>query len=193
VRNALVHGLEPSADRGAKGKAGRGSRHRCAYHQGSHSVIESPGDGRGIARPKKIDCKQVEKGVIAPGAVMTREEICALRVGPDGFILPSPSGQRAERPTRESLSAVPGQLVAPDRLGRFVLIHRVHRRFGLPDDSVDPWDRIVAIGENAGKGSAFLVDEMIRNQEVVMKHLGVFGQNLPAVAGAAILARAASR
>jgi chemotaxis protein histidine kinase CheA len=163
VRNALVHGLEPLADRGAKGKAGRGSRHRCGYHQGSHSVIELPGDGRGIARPKKIDCKQVEKGVIAPGAVMTREEICALRVGPDGFILPSPSGQRAERPMRESLSTVPGQLVAPDRLGRFVLIHRLHHRFGPPDDSVDPWDRIVVIGENAGKGSALLGDEMIRN------------------------------
>jgi chemotaxis protein histidine kinase CheA len=54
-------------------------------------------------------------------------------------------------------------------------------------------DSTVVIVENAGKGSALLVDEMIRKQEVGMKHLGVFGQNLPAVAGAAIRARAASR
>ena len=250
VRNALDHGLEASADRVAKGKAESGSLHLCAYHQGSNIVVELQDDGRGID-PDKIYQKAVEKGVIAAGAVMTREEIFALifapgfstaekvtavsgrgvgmdvvkrnidklrgkieitsevgrgstfkiklpltmaiidglvvRVGTDRFILPSTSVQRALRPTRESISTIHGQGEVLDLRGKFVPIHRLHRRFGLPGESVNPWDGIVVIVENAGKVSALLVDEMISKQEVVIKNLGAFMQNLPGVAGAAIL------
>ena len=250
VRNALDHGLEASADRAAKGKAENGSLHLCAYHQGSNIELELQDDGRGID-PDKIYQKALEKGVIAPGAVMTREEIFALifapgfstaekvtavsgrgvgmdvvkrnidklrgkieitsevgrgstfkiklpltmaiidglvvRVGTDRFILPSTSVQRALRPTRESISTVHGQGEVLDLRGKFVPIHRLHHRFGLPGESVNPWDGIVVIVENAGKVTALLVDEMISKQEVVIKNLGAFMQNLPGVAGAAIL------
>jgi two-component system chemotaxis sensor kinase CheA len=250
VRNALDHGLEPSTDRVAKGKSENGMLHLCAYHQGSNIVIELQDDGRGID-PDRIYKKAVENGVIAAGAVLTREEIYALifapgfstaekvtavsgrgvgmdvvkrnidklrgkieitsevgrgstfkiklpltmaiidglvvRVGTDRFILPSTSVQRALRPTRESISTIHGQGEVLDLRGKFVPIHRLHRRFGLPGEPVDPWDGIVVIVENAGKVSALLVDEMVSKQEVVIKNLGGFMQNLPGVAGAAIL------
>jgi two-component system chemotaxis sensor kinase CheA len=250
VRNALDHGLESSADRAAKGKSENGLLHLCAYHQGSNIVIELQDDGRGID-PDRIYKKAIENGVIAAGAVLSREEIYALifapgfstaekvtavsgrgvgmdvvkrnidklrgkieitsevgrgstfkiklpltmaiidglvvRVGTDRFILPSTSVQRALRPTRESISTIHGQGEVLDLRGKFVPVHRLHRRFGLPGEAVNPWDGIVVIVENAGKVSALLVDEMVSKQEVVIKNLGAYMQNLPGVAGAAIL------
>ncbi|MCX6954842.1 MAG: chemotaxis protein CheA [Verrucomicrobia bacterium] len=250
VRNALDHGLEPTADRAGKGKPESGQLHLCAYHQGSNIVIELQDDGRGID-PDRIYKKAVEKGVIAPNAVMSREEILNLifapgfstaekvtsvsgrgvgmdvvkrnidklrgkieitsevgrgstfkiklpltmaiidglvvRVGNDRFILPSTSVQRALRPTRESISTLQGHGEVLDLRGKFVPIHSLHARFGLPGEAVQPWDGIVVIVENAGKVSALLVDEMVSKQEVVIKNLGGFMQNLPGVAGAAIL------
>lgn len=110
-----------------------------------------------------------------------------VRVGTDRFILPSTSVQRALRPAKENISTVHGQGEILDLRGKFVPIHRLHQRFGLSSDSVNPWEGIVVIVENAGRLYALMVDEMVSKQEVVIKNLGGFMQNLPGVAGAAIL------
>jgi len=250
VRNAMDHGLEPTADRVAKGKNEAGSVHLHAYHQGSNIVIELRDDGRGID-PDKIFKKAVEKGVIAPNAALTRDEILALifapgfstaekvtavsgrgvgmdvvkrniqalrgiveissevghgstfkirlpltmaiidglvvRVGADRFILPTTSVQVALRPARGSITTVQGQGELIEVRGKLLPLHRLHRRFGIPSDSENPWEGIVVIVENSGRQSALFVDEMISKQEVVIKSLGAFMQGLPGVAGAAIL------
>jgi two-component system chemotaxis sensor kinase CheA len=110
-----------------------------------------------------------------------------VRVGEDRFILPTTSVQRVLRPARENVSTVHGLGEVLDLRGKFIPIHRVHQRFGIPGGVLNPWDGIVVIVENAGKVSALLVDEMISKQEVVIKNLGGFMQNLPGVAGASIL------
>ena len=250
VRNALDHGLEAPEQRIAAGKPESGSLQLRAYHQGSNIVIELQDDGRGID-PEKIHRKALEKGIVAAGAQLSREEILGLifapgfstaekvtavsgrgvgmdvvkrnieklrgkieissevgrgsvfkiklpltmaiidglvvRVGGDRFILPSTSVQMALRPARENISTVHGKGEVLDLRGRFVPIHRLHRRFGIAGDAANPWDGIVVIVETSGKSSALLVDEMISKQEVVIKNLGAFMQNLPGVAGGAIL------
>jgi two-component system chemotaxis sensor kinase CheA len=110
-----------------------------------------------------------------------------VRVGEDRFILPSTSVQMALRPQREHVSTVHGSGEVLDLRGRFVPIHRLNRRFGIPGEAANPWEGIVVIVENSGKISALLVDEMVSKQEVVIKNLGAFMQNLPGVAGGAIL------
>lgn len=110
-----------------------------------------------------------------------------VRVGTDRFILPTNSVQRALRPTRESVSMVHGRGEVLDLRGRLVPIHRLHQRFAIAHDAENPWDGIVVIVEHSGKISALLVDEMVSKQEVVIKNLGVLMQNLPGVAGGAIL------
>jgi two-component system chemotaxis sensor kinase CheA len=110
-----------------------------------------------------------------------------VRVGEDRFILPSTSVQMALRPTREAISTVHGRGEVLDLRGRFVPIHRLHQRFGITADAANPWDGIIVIVETSGKTSALLVDEMISKQEVVIKNLGAFMQNLPGVSGGAIL------
>jgi two-component system chemotaxis sensor kinase CheA len=250
VRNALDHGLEPPETRVALGKPETGSVHLRAYHQGSNIVVELQDDGRGLD-PEKILRKAKEKGVVAEGALLSRDEILALifmpgfstaekvtsvsgrgvgmdvvkrnieklrgkieiasevgrgstfkiklpltmaiidglvvRVGEDRFILPSTSVQMALRPAREHVSTVHGQGEMLDLRGRFVPIHRLHRRFNISGEAANPWEGIVVIVESSGKVSALLVDEMVSKQEVVIKNLGAFMQNLPGVSGGAIL------
>lgn len=104
VRNAMDHGLEPAEERVAAGKPEHGAVHLTAYHQGSNIVIELRDDGRGI-NPEKIYKKAVEKGVIAPNAALSREEIFALIFAP-GFS------------TAEKVTAVSGRGVGMDVVKR---------------------------------------------------------------------------
>ena len=110
-----------------------------------------------------------------------------VRVGADRFILPTTSVQVALRPARGSITTVQGQGELIEVRGKLLPLHRLHRRFGIPSDSENPWEGIVVIVENNGRQSALFVDEMISKQEVVIKSLGAFMQGLPGVAGAAIL------
>ena len=110
-----------------------------------------------------------------------------VRVGEDRFILPSTSVQRALRPSREHISTVHGTGEVLDLRGKLVPIHRLHRRFGIPAEAQNPWDGIIVIVENNGRATALLVDEMVSKQEVVIKSLGGFMQNLSGVSGGAIL------
>jgi two-component system, chemotaxis family, sensor kinase CheA len=104
VRNALDHGLEAAADRVAAGKPESGTVHLSAYHQGSNIVIELRDDGRGI-NPDNILRKAVEKGLVAPNASLSREEIFNLIFAP-GFS------------TAEKVTAVSGRGVGMDVVKR---------------------------------------------------------------------------
>ncbi|HEY0947095.1 MAG TPA: chemotaxis protein CheA [Opitutaceae bacterium] len=110
-----------------------------------------------------------------------------VRVGADRFILPSTMVQMALRPVRTSLAKIQGRGEALDHRGKILPIHRLHERFGIADAVQDPTAGIVVIVENAGRSYALLVDELLNKQEVVVKNLGSFLQNLPGVAGGAIL------
>lgn len=104
VRNALDHGLELPATRLAAGKPEVGTLHLKAYHQGSNIVIELQDDGRGID-PERIYKKAVEKGIIADGAALSREETLALIFAP-GFS------------TAEKVTSVSGRGVGMDVVKR---------------------------------------------------------------------------
>jgi two-component system chemotaxis sensor kinase CheA len=110
-----------------------------------------------------------------------------VRVGEDRFILPSTSVQMALRPQKEALSTVHGRGEVLDHRGKILPIHRLHRRFSIPGAIENPWEGIIVIVENNGRASALLVDDMVTKQEVVIKPLGGFLQNLAGVSGGAIL------
>ncbi|OIR07243.1 chemotaxis protein CheA [mine drainage metagenome] len=110
-----------------------------------------------------------------------------VRVGNDRFILPSTSVQMALRPAREAFATVHGRGEVIDHRGRILPLHRLHRRFGIPDAVETPWEGIVVIIENNDRVAALLVDEMVSKQEVVIKTLGAFLHGLAGVAGGAIL------
>ena len=83
VRNSIDHAIEPPAVRKAAGKRPQARLALSAYHQGGHIVIEIADDGKGLDT-EKIKARALERGLIAPGAAPSVEEINALIFEP-GF------------------------------------------------------------------------------------------------------------
>jgi two-component system chemotaxis sensor kinase CheA len=72
VRNSCDHGIEPPAERVAKGKPETGTIQLIASHQGGSIVIEVRDDGRGLNRDKLLK-KAREKGIDAPDSMSDTE------------------------------------------------------------------------------------------------------------------------
>ncbi len=110
-----------------------------------------------------------------------------VRVGSERFILPAIMVQVAVRPTKKSLTTIQGSGEVLNHRGRLLPLHRLHRRFQIEEGVQDPTEGIVVIVESTNGTYALLVDELLNKQEVVIKNLGAYLQNLPGVAGGAIL------
>jgi two-component system chemotaxis sensor kinase CheA len=83
IRNSLDHGIEPAADRKAKGKSLQGNIHLRAYHKGGHIIIEIEDDGKGLDR-ERILKKAMKTGLITSHEEMTDARIYDLILEP-GF------------------------------------------------------------------------------------------------------------
>jgi two-component system chemotaxis sensor kinase CheA len=83
IRNALDHGIEDAAARRESGKSETATIWLNAEHKSGRIVITVADDGRGINREKVLK-KAIERGIIAPDAEPTNEEIDELIYAP-GF------------------------------------------------------------------------------------------------------------
>lgn len=83
IRNAIDHGIEPAAERAAAGKPEKGTICLWAAQKGNHVVIEVRDDGRGID-PDQVRKKAVERGLIAEGVELSRQDAFDLIFSP-GF------------------------------------------------------------------------------------------------------------
>lgn len=73
IRNSLDHGIEPPEERRAAGKSAKGTVCLKASHSGAHVVIQVSDDGKGL-NIEAIRRKAVERGLIAPGEVLSEAE-----------------------------------------------------------------------------------------------------------------------
>lgn len=83
VRNALDHGIEPTALRIQRGKPAKGRLELNAFHDSGSIVIEVRDDGGGLP-VDKIHAKALERGLIQAGQVLSEQEIINLIFEP-GF------------------------------------------------------------------------------------------------------------
>lgn len=104
VRNALDHGLEDPEERLKVGKSETGAVFLQASHQGGKVVIQLRDDGRGL-NPDKILAKARQKGLVAPDAQPTTDEILKM------IFLPGFS-------TAEKITSVSGRGVGMDVVRR---------------------------------------------------------------------------
>jgi two-component system chemotaxis sensor kinase CheA len=65
VRNAIDHGIEPPAERQARGKAAEGRLALHAFHEGGKVIIEIADDGAGID-PQRIRSKAIQAKLVTP-------------------------------------------------------------------------------------------------------------------------------
>jgi len=83
IRNAIDHGIESPGERLALGKSEKGMITLWASQKGNHVVVEVRDDGRGID-PDGVRRKAVQKGLIAAGVELSRDEVYDLLFMP-GF------------------------------------------------------------------------------------------------------------
>jgi two-component system chemotaxis sensor kinase CheA len=83
VRNAMDHGIETAERRAAQGKPLQGTVALHAQHEAGQVVIEVSDDGGGLSK-ERILKKGLERGLVAPDAVLTDKEIFDLVFQP-GF------------------------------------------------------------------------------------------------------------
>jgi len=100
IRNAVDHGIEPAAVRAAAGKPEVGTIRLSAEQKGARIFVRVSDDGGGIDR-QRVRAKAVEKGIVAPDAILSDEEVDQLICAP-GFS------------TAETISAISGRGVGMD-------------------------------------------------------------------------------
>jgi two-component system chemotaxis sensor kinase CheA len=83
IRNAVDHGIEAADERIAAGKTAEGTLTLSAEHRSGRILIRIGDDGKGIDRDR-VFAKAVEKGLVAPDAILSKEEIDLLIFAP-GF------------------------------------------------------------------------------------------------------------
>jgi two-component system chemotaxis sensor kinase CheA len=120
IRNAIDHGLESTQARIAAGKHEEGVVKLLAIHRSGRIVLEVSDDGGGIDRPR-VKAKAIEKGLIAPDAVLSDDEIDNLIFLP-GFSTASSISNISGRGVgmdvvRQSVQALGGHVSITSRPG----------------------------------------------------------------------------
>jgi two-component system chemotaxis sensor kinase CheA len=111
----------------------------------------------------------------------------SVRVGEHTYIVPLLSIIESVRPRSENLTRVFGTGEAITIRGEVLPVLRLHRVFEVPTTVEDPTEGLVVIVEHEGRKIALLVDELLGQQQVVIKSLETNFRKLEGIAGATIL------
>jgi two-component system chemotaxis sensor kinase CheA len=91
------------------------------------------------------------------------------------------------RPTPGMVKTVEGKAEIVSIRDRLVPLVRLYERFGLEPASTDPCQAVLVVADVDGVAFCLMVDELVENQEVVIKGLGPTFRQVSGVAGGAIL------
>ena len=108
-------------------------------------------------------------------------------VGAERYIIPLFAVREILRPEPGAVSTVQDKGEIAHGAGQLLPLVRLYRRFGISPRSEDPLKTLLIVAEAANRVYCLMVDELIGKQEVVIKSLGPTLQNVPGVAGGAIL------
>jgi two-component system chemotaxis sensor kinase CheA len=111
----------------------------------------------------------------------------ALQVGEQIYILPLVAITESVRPKRGTVHWLTGGVEVIMIRDKALPVLRLHRLFGVRPKSEDPVDGLVVIVEHEGQQVALLVDELLAQQQVVIKSLETNFSKVDGVAGATIL------
>lgn len=110
-----------------------------------------------------------------------------VRVGESTLILPLMSVVESIRPAKDEVRhfADCGEMLV--LRGETYCLVRLHSVLGLPTTVTEPSEGLLVIIENRGKRIAVLVDELVGQQQVVMKSLEANYKKIEGISGATIL------
>ena len=110
-----------------------------------------------------------------------------IKVGSERYILPLLSIIQSFQPTSDMVATVVGRGETLPFRGRLLPLFRLSDLFGVRDAESDPTKAIAVVVEDGGRQVAVLVDELLGQNQTVIKSLGEGIGNIPGVSGASIL------
>jgi two-component system chemotaxis sensor kinase CheA len=110
-----------------------------------------------------------------------------VKVGPERCIIPIMSVEQSLRPDAEQLSMVQGRGEMCMIRDRVLPLFRLHKLFNAEPKFHDPTEAIVVIVQDGDHRCCLLVDELLGQQQVVIKSLSESLGMVPGVSGGAIL------
>lgn len=110
-----------------------------------------------------------------------------VKVGEETFIIPLLAIVESIRPRRETIKTVEGTGEVIDARGEYLPLVRLHRVFDIETDKTDPSEALVVIIESGRRRFGILVDDVIGQQQAVIKSLEKNFRQVDGAAGATIL------
>lgn len=110
-----------------------------------------------------------------------------VRVGKERYLVPSLSIVEALQPQRNMVTVLGGHDEVLTVRGQVMPMLRLSRQLDVPGAKEDPTEALVVVVESAGKRVGLMVDEVVAQQQVVIKPLGSGVGRAEFASGAAIL------
>ena len=99
------------------------------------------------------------------------------------YILPINSVEQSLRPQKAQLSTVQGRGELCMVRGELLPLVRLHNLFGVEPKTIDPTEALVVIVQDNDRRCCLLVDELLGQEQVVIKSLGQLGQDVGPIRG----------
>ena len=110
------------------------------------------------------------------------------KVGSEVYIIPTLSIIESFRPTADMVSTVTGRGEVVKFRGNLLPLVRLSRIFGVSGSIDNPTNATIMIIEEKGRQWGLLLDEIIGQQQIVIKSLSAGLGNVPGIAGVSIMA-----
>jgi two-component system chemotaxis sensor kinase CheA len=110
-----------------------------------------------------------------------------VRVGAENYIIPITSIIETLRPKPEEIRHVEGHSDVINVRGEFISVIYLHRIFHIKDAQDDPSKALVVLVESGQQKMGLVVDELIGQQQVVIKSLEANADPVKGISGATIL------
>jgi two-component system chemotaxis sensor kinase CheA len=110
-----------------------------------------------------------------------------LRAGRERYVIPMLNIRESFRPDKRDVSSVTGKGEIITIRGELLPFFRLASLFDIENAAMHPEDGIVVVIEDGNDRTALLVDELLGQQQVVIKSLQNVGGNIRGISGACIL------
>lgn len=110
-----------------------------------------------------------------------------VKVGNATYIIPTISIEESIRPKREEINTIKNKGEVINMRGNLFPLVRLHKLYNINTTKTNPWDAIVIVVESEEGRFSILVDELLGQQQVVIKNLGERFKNVKGISGGAIL------
>jgi len=111
----------------------------------------------------------------------------SIRCGEEIYILPLGFVVESLQPARADVKEIAGQGRVVKVRGEYLPLIPLHQMFGIEPHFTDPADGILVILETEGRKAALFIDELVGQQQVVVKNLESNYRKVTGISGATIL------